>query len=203
MSVIELTPIERAEVEQYCKELAAEISTMDGVEIGILAERAQVDAEKFPERAHLEAAIEEKARADFIKGKVELREMTETQNKRADEEDRKRTAEARVLHALNREFSRIVPATLHMFVMPELPENPTQEDLRREKLMQRMIGHWVGSYCPPRGDPSFGGEYAVPNGKYRVAGSPFIFEFKSRRLVEVRAANPDNDFGGEDVKAVN
>lgn len=186
-----LTPGEVAELAKYNADLAGEIEGMDSVELALLAQRAAIDPEKYPKREALVAAIKEKASADFAQGKLELRRMTEQQNERVDAEDAKRSPLARALRALNAEFSSCVPLPVKMF---EVPEEPTKADMK-------MIGYWVGTF-QPNGDPRFAEEVAAKDGKYRVAGSPFVFEIRGKRVAAIHAANPANNFCGEGVVAL-
>lgn len=59
-----------------------------------------------------------------------------------------------------------------------------------------------GSFEPEKGDPVFGGEYEIPNGKYRVVGSEWVFEIRKGKLAGVVRAAPQNGYGGKDVIAV-
>ncbi|MCD0419484.1 hypothetical protein LOC51_19895 [Rubrivivax sp. JA1024] len=54
----------------------------------------------------------------------------------------------------------------------------------------------------PAGDPRFGGEYDVPNGRYRVVGCDWVFQIKSKKLASVLEASPANKWGGKSVVMV-
>jgi aminopeptidase N len=168
-----LTQGERAELEKYNTDLAAEIAAMDDTELGLLAKRADVDASKYPKRDDLIAAIKEKASADFAAGKVELREMAESESQRVMATEEARPASARIIRALNASFCRDMP-----------------EEAR------------AGAYEPTADEGEFGGEYAVANGIYRVLGSEWVFEIKGKRLIRAFNARPENKWGGDKVVQV-
>lgn len=167
---VELTQGERADLEKYNTDLAAEIAAMDDTELGMLAKRAELDATQYKSREDLVAAIKEKAAADYTAGKIELRKMVEEENRAADAQVANRSASARAVAGLNFNFCR------------DLPEEARS-----------------GSFSPIEGDAAFGGEYAVPNGRYRVVGSEWIFEIRGKRLVSAFVANASNNWGGDKV----
>lgn len=60
-----------------------------------------------------------------------------------------------------------------------------------------------GTFTVEKNDPRFGGDYAVPNGTYRVAGSDWLYTFRGGRFVSAHLATPENRWGGEKVISVN
>lgn len=173
MGTEKLTSAEQAAEKTRKAELAAEIERMDDTELALLAKRAGVDPAAFPKRPDLVAAIELKAEQDAALGRQALRDMDEGENRKVLAEDDRRAPTARILRALNAEFCRDIP----------------QEGR-------------AGSFAPDDGDVRFGGEYDVPDGKYRVGGSDWVFEITKKKLAGAVLASEANRYGGKGVIAV-
>ncbi|MFT4115428.1 hypothetical protein [Bradyrhizobium sp.] len=168
-----LTAAEEAAEKQRKEGLAAEIKRKDDVELNLFAQQIGVDATKYPKREDLEAAIELKAEQDAAAGRKAIRDADQQQADSVAGEEDKRSMHARAVRALDAEFCRQVP----------------QEA-------------FSGSFDPGEEHPRFGGEYNVPDGKYRRTGSEWVFEFKKKRLVGAVRANEANSYGGKNVKHV-
>ena len=153
--------------------LAAEMAEMDDAQLADLARRAEVDASAYPKREDLIAAIELKAEEEAAKGRQALREMDEQERLAVSNQDSKRSATSLIIRALNAEFCRDIP--------------------------QEGRG---GSFEPEGDDPRFGGVYDVKNGKYRVAGSDWLFLISGKRLVSAETATEKNGWGGKAVIAI-
>lgn len=151
-------------------ELAAEIKEMDDTQLAELAKRAEVDASAYPKREDLIAAIELKAEEDAAKGRQALRDIDAAQKAAVETEDTRRSEPARIIRALNAEWCREIPA-------------------------EARGGHFE----PDSDDPRFGGVYDVKNGKYRVAGSDWLFLIAGKRLVSAEFATEKNKWGGKAV----
>jgi hypothetical protein len=82
-------------------------------------------------------------------------------------------SQAKVLHAFNASFCA------------NLPQNA------------RAYGH----YIPEPGDALARQRLAVPDGRYRLAGSDYVFTIAGGRLKEAMRADPPH-FGGDNVVAV-
>jgi hypothetical protein len=168
-----LTAAEAAAEKQRKEDLAAEIKRKDDVELKLFAQQIGIDADKHPKREDLQAAIELKAEEDAAAGRKAIRDADEEQAKSVATEEDRRTASARAVRALDAEFCRQVPQEAYS-----------------------------GSFEPGEAHPRFGGEYEVPNGKYRRTGSEWVFEFRKKRLISAVRATAANNYGGEGVKAV-
>lgn len=168
-----MTAAEKQAEKKRKDDLAAEISRMDDVELGLLAKRAGVDAEKFPKREDLIAAIELKAEADAADGREALRNMEAEEQAFVADEDLRRPAVNRIIRALNAEYCRDIP-----------PEGRH------------------GSFEPDDDHPRFGGDYDVPNGKYRVVGSNWLFLIHKKKLQGAEIATEANKYGGKHVIAI-
>ncbi len=105
-------------------------------------------------------------------GKVRLAEM-----EKAEAEAAKMASSldnvSRVVRALNAEFCRDIP--------------------------QEGRG---GAFEPEEDHPRFGGDYNVPNGKYRVAGSEWMFLIHKKKLQGAERATEANNWGGKHVITV-
>lgn len=165
-----LTEAEKAADRQRKADLIASIERKDDVELNMFAKQIGLDPEKYSSRADLVTAIESLDEDNAAAGRQKIRDMeTEEANSVASENDR-RTAGSRIMHALNAEFCRDIP----------------QEGRS-------------GSFEPEDDDPRFGGDYDVPNGKYRVAGSEWLFLIAKKKIVSVERASERNKFGGKGV----
>ena len=58
-----------------------------------------------------------------------------------------------------------------------------------------------GNYVQAEGDQYDGKEYPIADGRYRVAGSDWIFDFEGGGFVEAMHAEPP-DYGGDKVIAI-
>lgn len=167
----DMTDAERAAEQTRKAELAAEMQQMDDAQLAELAKRAEVDAKAHPKRDDLIAAIELKAEADAAEGRRAMRDADEKQKAAVEQEDAKRSEPARIIRALNAEFCR------------EIPE----------------AARASGAFEPDDGDPRFGGDYNVKNGKYRVVGSNWLFLIAGKKLVSAELATEANKWGGKAV----
>jgi hypothetical protein len=173
MGDAKMTPAELADEKKRKAGLAAEIERMDDTELKLLAARVGVDPATTPERKDLVAAIELKAEADAAAGRQAIRDMDEQERTAVSDEDSKRPATARIIRALNAEFCRDIP----------------QEGRH-------------GSFEPDEDHPRFGGDYDVPNGKYRVSGSEWLILIHKKKLQGIERATEKNNYGGRHVIAV-
>ena len=173
MGDTKMTSVELADEKNRKEGLAAAMARMDDTELKLLAARAEVEADKYPKREDLIAAIELKAEADAAIGRKALREMDEQEATAVSAEDSKRPATARIIRALNAEFCRDIP----------------QEGRH-------------GSFEPDEDHPRFGGDYDVPNGKYRVSGSEWLILIHKKKLQGIERATEKNNYGGRHVIAV-
>ena len=151
-------------------DLAAEIERMDDTEIKMLAERVGVDPAATPARKDLVAAIELKAEADAAAGRQAIRDMEAEEGTAVADEDARRGPTARIVRALNADFCRDIP-----------------QDGRG------------GSFEPEEDDARFGGDYDVPNGKYRVTGSEWLISIHKKKLMGIERASEANKYGGKHV----
>ena len=168
-----MTAAEIAAENQRKTDLAGEIERKDDVELKLFAGRVGVDADKYSVRADLVAAIELKAEADAAAGRKALKDMEDEEALKVAGEDDARPPQARVLRTLNAEFCKDIP-----------------QDGRH------------GTFEPSDGDIRFGGDYNVPNGKYRVAGSEWVFDIQKKKLVSAIRASEQNKYGGKGVIAI-
>ena len=168
-----MTRAEKAAEKQRKADLAAEMERMDDNELKMLAQRAGVDASQHPERKDLVAAIELKAEADAAAGRAAIRDMEEQEGQSVANEDVNRPESSRIIRALNAEFCRDIP----------------QEGR-------------AGSFEPDEDHPRFGGDYDVPNGKYRVTGSEWLILIHNKKLMGIERATEANKYGGKHVIAV-
>lgn len=157
-------------------DLKASLGRMDDVELGLCATQRGIDPRKFTKRDDLIAAIElqaeDEANSAASKKKIEQDEADQAKSI-ASEEDQ-RTGTAKIIRALNAEFCR------------DLPHEARSGS----------------GFEPEEGHPRFGGEFDVPNGRYRVSGSDWLFDIKGKRLAGVERATEQNKFGGKKVIAV-
>ncbi len=165
-----MTAAEIGAEKQRKADLAAEIERMDDTELKMLAQRMGVDPAATPARKDLVAAVELKAEADAALGRQKIREMEAEEEASIANEDTRRPASARIIRALNAEFCRDIP-----------------QDGRG------------GSFEPEEGDPRFGGDYDVPNGKYRVTGSEWLISIHKKKLMGIERASEANKYGGKHV----
>lgn len=168
-----MTAAELAAEKQRKADLALQMDRMDDTELKLFAVRVGVEPDKTPARKDLIAAIELKAEADAAAGRKAIRDMDEEEAKRVADEDDKRPAASRILRSLNAEFCRDIP----------------------------QAGR-AGSFEPEDDDPRFGGDYEVPNGKYRVVGSEWTFLIAKKKLVSAERATEGNKYGGKGVIAI-
>jgi hypothetical protein len=75
---------------------------------------------------------------------------------------------------------------------------------QRRILPRHPAGRRAAVSSPEEDHPRFGGDYDVPNGKYRVAGSEWLFLIHKKKLqgVERSRATEANKYGGKHVIAV-
>lgn len=73
----------------------------------------------------------------------------------------------------------------------ELPQDPRSGQHAKD-----------GHYTQVEGDKFDGREFPVPDGRYRVAGSEWVFDFEGGAFIEAMRATAANEFGGPDVIAV-
>lgn len=152
-------------------DVTAAIERMDDVEVGLFAEKNGVDLAGLSTRVDKVAAIELKLDAD-AKAAADAAAIADIEADQADDiaaEDDGRDATARIIRRLNSEFCGDVPQAA------------------RE-----------GGYEPDEGG-AFSGEYPVKDGRYRVVGSEWLFDFKKKRLVSANRASAANKFGGKGV----
>jgi hypothetical protein len=169
-----MTAAEQQAEKQRKQDLAAEIERMDDVELRMLAVRIKVpEVDKLTARKELVDAVESKAEADAALGRQAIRDMEAEEDGKVSSEDARRPATSRILRALNAEFCRDIP--------------------------QEGRG---GHFDPGDDHPRFGGSYDVPDGKYRVTGSEWVFEIKKKKLAGALQASEANKYGGKGVIAV-
>lgn len=156
--------------------LAEKLEKMDDTEIKLYAQQQGIDVAKVTDRAGLVAAIEQKA-SEAAAAAVAAKKLQDDEAAQAasiaGEEDR-RSATDKVIRALNADFCRDVPPAARS----------------------------GGTFEPDEGDPRFGGDYDVPNGRYRVVGSDHLFDVKGKKLVAVHRASAVNKWGGAKVVAI-
>lgn len=169
-------PKTAAEIEDARKhDLAAKLKRMDVTELKIYAEKTGVDISSAPHRDDIVAAIELKEENDAKAAAAQKAiEDDEAAQARAikDETDQRGPIERRI-RALNGDFCRDVP--------------------------QEARG---GSFEPGEDHERFGGEYDVPDGRYRVTGSEWLFDIEDKRLARAQRATEQNRFGGNKVVAI-
>lgn len=168
-----MTAAEQRAEKRRKADLSAQIGRMDEVELGLFAQQVGVDASKTPAREDLIAAIELKAEVDAAAGRQALRDMEAEETVSVADEDSRRPAASRIIRALNAEFCRDIP----------------QEGRH-------------GSFEPDEDHPRFGGDYDVPNGKYRVVGSDWLFLIHRNKLQGAELATEKNNYGGKHVIAI-
>jgi hypothetical protein len=166
----QITSAEQQAEKQRKADLAAEISRMDDTELALLAKRIGVEPEKSQKREDLVAEVELKAEADAAAGRQAIRAMEEEEGAFVADEDSRRPAVSRIIRALNATFCGDIP----------------QEGRH-------------GSFEPDEDHPRFGGDYDVPNGKYRVAGSEWMFVIHKKKLMSAESATEANKWGGKHV----
>lgn len=152
-------------------DLAAAIERMDDVELGLLASKNGVDIGGLTARADIVAAVEMKL-DDDAKAAADAQALADIEADQASEiadEEDGRDATAKIVRRLNTEFCRDVPQAA------------------RE-----------GSFEPEDGG-AFSGEYPVKDGRYRVVGSEWLFDFRKKRLALATRAAAANKFGGKGV----
>ena len=59
-----------------------------------------------------------------------------------------------------------------------------------------------GIYTQVEGDKYDGREYPVPDGRYRVAGSEWLYDFEGGLFIEAVRASAQNEYGGPNVIAI-
>lgn len=169
----EITAAEQAADKQRKTDLVKAIERMDDVELGLFAKQIGVDPAQHPGRKDLVAAVELQDEANAAAGRQKLRDMEVAAAKDIADEDTRRPPVSRIIRALNAEFCRDIP--------------------------QEGRG---GRFEPDDGDLRFGGDYAVPDGKYRVVGSEWLFEIRKKMLVAAELASEKNRWGGKGVIAI-
>ncbi|MFT0876003.1 hypothetical protein VRZ08_05540 [Rhodopseudomonas sp. G2_2311] len=138
------------------------------------------------EAANVEAAAKQKAADEAAKDEAAAKQKAaeEAAKKLVDDEaaqaakiaaeDSGRSAVDRVIRRLNSDFCR------------DLPEGARSGDYDADADR----------------DQRFSEPYEVPNGRYRVAGSDWVFEIKSKKLVSAFRATDANRWGGKGVVSV-
>lgn len=166
-----LTAAEQSAEKQRKADLSLQIERMDDTELGLFAKHVGVDPEKMS-RQDLVAAVELKAEADAAAGRQAIRDMEKEQGEAVANEDVNRPAASRIIRALNVEFCRDIP-----------------QEAR------------AGGFEPEDDHDRFGAgaSYDVPNGKYRVAGSEWMFTIHKKRLMSAERATEQNKWGGKHV----
>lgn len=161
--------------EKRKKELHAELARKDAVELDIYAKELNIDISEAKTLEDKRAAIELHAEDEAKKAIAEARikHMESEQGKSVASEDEKRDGAARALRQLNALFCRDIPQSARS-----------------------------GSFQPREDDALFGGDYEVPDGKYRVTGSEWVFQIRKKKLVDAVQATAANKYGGRDVIAV-
>lgn len=156
-------------------DLHAELERKDTVELGLFAKDKGVDLGGAATDADMHAAIELHMEAEAKKAAADaaIKEIEAQEARSIARENDGRDDTARTLRALNAVFCSDVP-----------------QDARG------------GTFKPVKGDAVFGGDYDVPNGKYRVAGSEWVFEIKGDKLVGAVRATQQNQYGGKGVTSV-
>ena len=155
-------------------DLAAKLARMDATELTLYANQigARVEAQMSDEDIRAAIELTEENAAKAEADRVRIAQMEADEGDKIITENDGLDATSRAIRRLNTEFCRHVP--------------------------QNAVG---GSY-EPGDDERFTGEYDVPNGKYRVTGSEWVFEIKKKALVSVVRAVPENNYGGKAVVAV-
>lgn len=156
-------------------ELHEELKRKDAVELGLFAKEHGIDLTGSTTPEDMRAAIELHMEDQAKKAAADqaIKDMEADQAKKIAKESGSRDDTAKTMRALNTLFCSNVP-----------------QDAR------------AGSFKPEKGDEVFGGDYDVPNGKYRVAGSEWVFEIKNDKLVGAVRASQRNDYGGKGVISV-
>lgn len=168
-----LTGAEQSAETKRKDELAAAIAAKDDVELKLFAKELDVpDVDKLSERKDLIAAIELHEEKVAGEHRARLRKMEDDEAAKVNGADDKRAPDAKAIRALNAEFCRALPE-----------------------------GSRSGQF-EPGDDARFTGDYSVKDGKYRVAGSDWVFEIRKGRLLRATRATPENGYGGKGVVAV-
>lgn len=165
-----------AEIEEARQhDLAAKLKRMDVTELRLYAEKTGVDLSSAPHRDDIVAAIELKEENDAKAAAAQkaIEDDEKAQGEKIrDEADQRGPIERRV-RALNAEFCRDVP-----------------QEAR------------AGSFDPGEDHARFGGEYDVPDGRYRVVGSDWLFDIADKRVAGAQRATAQNNYGGKNVIAI-
>jgi hypothetical protein len=82
------------------------------------------------------------------------------------------------------------------------PRDPKHAELNAEFCRDIPQEGRHGSFEPEEDHPRFGGDYDVPNGKYRVAGSEWLFLIHKKKLQGAERATEANKWGGKHVIAI-
>ncbi len=158
--------------EKRKEDLHAELKRKDAVELDLYAKQHGIDLGEAKTVADKRAAIELHAEDEAKKaiGEQRIKHMESDQGKKVANEDQQRDDTARTMRQLNALFCRDIP-------------QPAR----------------AGTFKPENGDVLFGGDYDVPDGKYRVAGSEWVFEIRKHKLVNALQASAANQYGGKGV----
>lgn len=156
-------------------DLHAHLERKDGVELGLFAKEQGIDLTGVTATDDMRATIELHMEAEAKKAAADaaIRDMEAGEARKIAREAGGRDDTANTMRTLNALFCRDVPQ-----------------------------GARAGSFKPAQDDALFGGEYDVPNGKYRVAGSEWVFEIKNDKLVNAVRATQQNQYGGKGVISV-
>lgn len=154
-------------------DLLAELNALPDADLQKRAAAEGVDTSKLKTRENVVEAIEIKISDDEGKARLEAMQRAEDELARSDKESGTDRV-ARTIRTLNAAFCADIP--------------------------QSGRG---GSFSPDD-DPGgkFDGGYDVPDGKYRVTGSDWVFSIKKKKLDEAVLATPENKYGGKGVIAV-
>lgn len=161
--------------EKRKKDLHAELGRKDAVELDLYAKHLGIDIADAKTVEDKRAAIELHAeeQAKAAASEALIKHMEAEQGRKVAREDDSRDDAAKTVRQLNALFCRDIP-----------------QDARS------------GSFKPGKDDALFGGEYEVANGKYRVAGSDWVFEIRNRKLVNAVQATQANQYGGKGVISI-
>lgn len=158
--------------EKRKKELHAELARKDKVELDLYAKQHGIDLGDAKSVDDKRTAIELHAEDQAVKaiGEQRIKHLEDEQAKSVRTENDDRDDTAKTMRQLNALFCRDIP-------------QPAR----------------AGTFKPEKDDALFGGDYDVPDGKYRVAGSEWVFEIRKQKLVNALQASAANQWGGKGV----
>jgi hypothetical protein len=161
--------------EKRKKELHTELGRKDAVELDLYAKQLGIDISdaKTPEDKRAAIELQAEEQAKAAMADARIKHMESEQGRKVAREDDNRDDTAKIVRQLNALFCRDIP-----------------QDARS------------GSFKPGKDDALFGGEYDVADGKYRVAGSDWVFEIRKKKLAGAVQATQANQYGGKGVVSI-